>query len=612
MGKIRPPQSPLSYNIEIDKFLGADLTNAPSYVSPFRSPYCPNMIRESTGKVRKWIGWHTVKKYDARINGFHTYSDEKGDRVLIHSGTNLYFGDTVIYSQMNDERSASKQLNGKLIIADGKKLLMYYKKGEDFICEPVENNAYVPKIVISRKPTGGGTTYEPINLLSKQRKDSFLGTEGDKTYQLSSNNIESVDKVEKLNSSGGWDDITDYSVDKVSGKVTFSTAPGVSAITGQDNLIITYSKSVKEYAEKINSRNIMTLFGVNGAMDRIFLAGDGNRDYYCQMDDPTYWGDLFYCIIGQDNSKIMGYSIINDKLATHIDHSDNDTNIILRTGSLLDDGSASFTLTGSFTGSGAISKYAFSTLETEPLFITNQGILAVTPSDVLGERYAQLRSYYLNGLLLKQDLSKAVACTFDRFYMLAVGGYLFALDGTQSSNERNTPYSSRQYEGFYRTNVDARCIANINNTLIFGTNDGKICRFYKDYSELKNFSDDGEPILAKWTTPEISGRDFASKKRFKTVCAMIGSAIATGVRISAIYDGVTEEQADYDNSARYFSFSQLTFSKVCFKTDKTAYILKEKISIKPDSKKAQFVFENGILNEPLALYNANIEFTESR
>ena len=93
---------------------------------------------------------------------------------------------------------------------------------------------------------------------------------------------------------------------------------------------------------------------------------------------------------------------------------------------------------------------------------------------------------------------------------------------------------------------------------------------------------------------------------------MIGSAVATGVKISAIYDGVCEVQADYDNSARYFSFSKLTFSKLSFKTDTSAHVLKEKISIKPDSRKLQFVFENGILNEPLALYDASVEFTESR
>jgi len=615
MGKVKPIQGPAVSTVSIHQFLGADLTNAPGYVSTFRSPDCPNMIRESRGKIRKWIGWHTVKQYDGQINGFHIFTDEYGDRLLIHAGTKLYYEDTVVYEGMANSRSISRQLAGKLIIADGKKLLMYHKEGSAYKCETVESKAFIPTITISRSPSGGGTSYQPVNLLGAKRKDSFLGTETDNIYQLSATGISSVDKVEKLNSSGGYDTVTDYTVDKGTGKVTFNAAPGKSPVTGQDNVIITYSKIVDSYADKINTCDIMTLYGVSGAMDRIFLAGDnesGNRDYYCQMDDPTYWGDLWYCVIGQDNSNIVGYSVINDKLATHIDRSDTGTNIILRTGGLLEDGSASFSLAGSFQGSGAVSKYAFSTLETEPLFLTDSGIMAVTPSDVLGERYAQLRSYFLNGLLLKQDLTEAVCTTYDRFYMLAAGGYLFALDGTQASVEKNVPYSNRQYEGFYRTNVPARCIANIGDTLTFGTSDGRVCRFHKDYDTLENFNDDGQIIRAKWTTPELTGKNFYFKKRFKLLAVMIGSAIATGVRMKARYDGIEELLADYDSSARYFTFSRLRFSKLTFKTDKSSYIFREKISVKPDGRKAQFVFENDLLNEPLALYDATIEFTESR
>ena len=479
MGRIAPLKNTAPSTVDIATFLGADLTDNPSYISISRSPDCPNIIRESAGKVRKWIGWHTKKQYQGAINGFHIFTDENGEKLLTHAGEKLYCDDVEIYSDMADERSTSRQLGGKLIIADGKKLLMFYKDGSEYKCEAVEDKAFVPTVVISRTPAGGGTTYQPVNLLGKGRKDAFLGTETDTVYQLSAAQIDSVDRVEKLNSDGGWDTVEDYTVDKTSGKVTFATAPGKSPVTGQDNIIITYSKTVADYGDKINTCHIMTLYGVNGAMDRIFLAGGKaatNHDYYCQMEDATYWGDLWYCVIGQDNSQIMGYSLINDKLATHIDHSDNDTNIILRTGSLLEDGTASFKLSGSYQGGGAVSPHAFSTLETEPLFLTESGVMAVTPSDVLGERYAQLRSYYLNGLLLKQNLKEAVCTTFDRFYMLAVGGYLFALDGTQTSVEKNMPYSSRQYEGFYRTKVPARVLANIGGVLTFGTADGRVCQ----------------------------------------------------------------------------------------------------------------------------------------
>jgi hypothetical protein len=619
MGKIAVPKAPTVKQITMPRFLGADLTNAPSYVSDYRSPNCPNMIRESAGKVRKWIGYHTIRTYDDQINGFHNFPNGDGTyTLLVHAGEKLYNGNTVLYSGMNDSRSVSKLLNKQLVIADGKKMLKVYMSGGNITVRTLESSAYAPTVVISRRPTGGGTTYEPINLLGNTRIDSFLGTANDTVYQLSATGISAVTKVEKLKSDGTWETVASsgYSVNTTTGKVTFSGgAPGVSPIAGQDNIKITFTKTVSGYADKINKCDIMTLYGVNGSMDRIFARGSTgypNRDYYCQMDDPSYWGDIWYSIIGQDDSTIMGYSIIGNVLATHIDHSDSGTNIILRAGSLADDGTVAFRQTGAYQGTGAISKWAYANLETEPLFLTRHGIMAVTPSDVIGERFRQLRSYYLNGLLLEQDLTEAVACTYERFYMVSAGGYLFRLDGTQASVEENEPYSKRQYEGFYRTNVNARCIVNIDDTLIFGTADGEVKQFYKDYDEPAYFNDDGDPIEAVWSTPELYGKNFYYKKRFKLLSALVGAAIVTSVQVTRVYDGETEVVIDYGTDSRYFTFSHIQFSKLTFKTDKTAYIIREKISIKPESRKVQFIFENRILNEPFALYEAAIEYTEAR
>lgn len=614
MGKIGIPVSPRTVTVEIPQFLGADLTDSPGYMSSGRSPACPNMIRESRGKVRKWIGYSTKKQYPGRINGFHMYSGARGDIYLVHRGTSLYLGERVLRDDMNDERSVSRQLAGKLVIADGKTLRLFYEKEGEYICAAARDEAYVPTVTISRSPRGGGQTYEAVNLIGTKRMDSFLGTARDKVYLLSANQIDRVEKVEKLDRQGNTAEVTGYTADLVRGKVTFTAAPGESPVTGQDNVFITYSKTVEDYAQRINGCDIMTLYGVGGAMDRVFLAGEKahpNRDYYCRLDDPSYWGDLSYSVIGSDISRIMGYSLIDDELATHIDRSENDTNIVMRQGQMMGD-TRIFSLSGNYQGEGAVSKYAFATLETEPLFLTRSGVMAVTVGDAYGERLTRMRSYYLNGLLLKQDLSGAVCAVYDRFYMLAAGDYLFALDGTQSSLEKNTPYSGRQYEGFYRENVGARCLGTLAGRLVFGTEDGKVCRFHTDYSLPENFCDDGEPIKASWQTPEISGDNFYYKKRFRLIAAMIGSAIATGVRILAAYDGVRELVADYDNSARFLSFRNVRFSKFSFRTDKTGRIVREKVSIKPDDRKARFIFENDVTEEPFALYDVTIEFTESR
>ena len=38
----------------------------------------------------------------------------------------------------------------------------------------LEDAAYIPTVIISRKPTGGGTTLEPLNLIGRKWKESFL------------------------------------------------------------------------------------------------------------------------------------------------------------------------------------------------------------------------------------------------------------------------------------------------------------------------------------------------------------------------------------------------------------------------------------------------------
>lgn len=628
--------APAISKFEISQFLGCDVTDEPSNVAPNRSPSCPNMIRESRGKVRKRTGYRTYKRYPARINGVHLFRRAGEEKLLVHAGTVLYLDggtenyqdDAVLYSDAADIRSAARQLGGKLYIADGKKLLLFglFKTAdaegsetEGWEIRPVEDEAYTPTIIVSRNPTGGGTIKDPINLLGRRRTEQFLGAANTKVYQLTANKLdEDPVTAKKLKSDGTWEELSEgagITVDRETGKVTFDTAPGESPSLGVDNVYITYCKTIEGYAGKINRCDVATLYGVNGAKDRLFLAGNPdtpNQDYYSQQNDPTFFGDSWYSTLGQDSSAIMGYSEVNNMLAAHKDDSDDGENIILRNGTLDEKGRASFKRVGAYQSRGAASKYAFSVMETEPVFLVNHDVMAITPSDIIGERYAQQRSYYLQRALKQAgDLSEAAAISHDQFYFLSVGGNTYVLDGMQLSIERNTPFSYRQYEAYYWPGVDARVWFEREGRLCFGTADGRLAEFPDDYDDIGNFNDDGAPVYAAWQTPEFYGKDFYNRKDFQKISVLLGAATATGCRIWAIYDGQRELLKDYDGSARYFSFRNLTFSKLSFKTDKTPQELIEKIKIK-NVRKISFLFENGVLNEPFGLYMATTEFIESR
>jgi len=122
--KVRP--------LRMETFRGCDFTNEPANVSLSRSPYAPNMIRESVGKVRKRTGYHTIKEYPKRINGVHEYHYTENGKPkvvrVVHAGDKIYTDpETVLYNGAADDFSVSRQMDEYLVILDGKK-----SSGHDF------------------------------------------------------------------------------------------------------------------------------------------------------------------------------------------------------------------------------------------------------------------------------------------------------------------------------------------------------------------------------------------------------------------------------------------------------------------------------------------------
>ncbi len=606
------PSSPGRSIITIDEFLGVDFTNSPSNVDLNKSPNGQNMIRDVPGKVRKCMGYEQISTYDGQINGMHV---RRGDaQYLIHAGTKLYKGANAIYTAMNNARSKSWQFGDNLYIADGKKLLKY----DGAAVSTVESSAYVPTVTIAKAPSGGGTQYEALNLLSPAFEELFAGTEKDTAYHLSFGGLDSTAVVvKKLNSSGNWDTLIEgnqFTVDRSNGIVNFTAAPGVSPITGEDNIRIRAYRTVSGYADRINKCTIGILYGVSGASDRLFLSGNPdfvNYDWYSQYNDPTFFPDTGYSVLGSGGSAVVGYSIINDRLAAHKDDMEIDRNIILRLGEIVEDEPA-FKIVNTLQGAGAIAKWSFGYLATEPLFLTRLGIYAVTPQDITGERYSQNRSFYLNGKLLEEpNLEEAYACTYKDMYWLCINGKVYILDGLQPiQTDRSMPYATRQYVGFYRINVPARVMWTYDGDLYFGSAAGKVYKFFSDSGSQESYNDNGAAIHAIWETPDFYGKLFYKNKTFRYMAVRLATALVTSVRMSVFKRGIWSLIKDDTTSARYFSFSHVIFSKFTFRTDTTPKTIATKIKVKKVDK-ARFKLENDHLNEPFGLYDIAFEYIEN-
>ena len=561
--------------------------------------------------------------------------DQNQDHIMLLDGK---VENTRIYEHMAEHKSVGFELGGKLIIFDGTSAKYVDKDGTVGL---VSDIAYVPLLVYNKDPDGGGQDNEAINLLQPGWIEQFYvkAHSDDPNYnpstivnfQLTFGNLDAKTvKAWVKNQNMEWVEKyenTDFTVDRTSGVVTFSTAPGASPVEGEDNVKIQAYKTVSGYADRINHCTFGVMWGVNGAHDRVFASGNPdsgvndsgdpytyiNCDWYSGYYDPTYWPDTGYSKLGADNSAIMGYSVINNLLATHKDRREKNQSILIRQGDYDEENKEpTFKLVNSLQGAGAISKHCFSTLETEPVFLTELGIYAITPQDVTGEKYAQDRSYYLEGKLLKEKgLENAHAFTWKDYYILSVNDHLYILDGLQPlRTDKSTPYSTRQYAGFYFTNIPATCFFEKDGYLYFGSAYGKMYRFFKDDKDIYSYSDDGEPIYSVWETADIDELLFYKKKTYRYVAVRCLPEIQSSLKVSVQKDGIWTELKNDLVKLKYFSYANLIYSKLTYSTNTTQRISATKIRVKKLDH-VRFKFENDVLNEPLGINDFAVEYTQA-
>ena len=545
------------------------------------------------------------------------------DFYLRASDQNIF---TKVYSDANEHISRSWQLNDNSYIIDGKEIYEFtIEEGED-VHVIKDDYAYVPILTKAREPSGGGLSYEPLNLLQPGFKETFYGAAGVTKFQLSLDNLDDTPckawvadaNMNMIPKTEG----TDFTVNRETGEVTFTTAPGVSPLEGTPNVEIQAYKTIEGYRSRITKCITGVLFGVTGAPDRLFLTGNGdhpNWDFYSQFKDATYFPDTGYSVLGSVQSKIVGYAIVSNYLATFKDGFDMSQSVFVREGDLLQTESseevqtsdAVFKLINTLQGEGVVSPYAFGYLQTEPVFLTKQGVYAITEQDITGEKYSQNRSFYLDGQLRKEpNLEKALSAVYDNQYILALNNKLYILDGLQATRtDKSEPYATRQYAGFVCTDVPATALWT-DDGLCFGTADGRVCRFYKDEEALGSYNDDGKPIYACWETPDLDGSLFYKNKTFRYFAVRLMKALRSSAKIYSRKLGVWSFIMEKTVICNPLDFENLDFENFTFSMDETEQVIHTKVRVKKVDK-ARFRIENGELDEPFGINDLALEYIES-
>jgi hypothetical protein len=636
------PASPSRNIYQINRFLGADFTSSPSAVDANHSSDCINFIRYQPGKIRKRMGYESIASGSGQVFGIWKWDD---DNYVVHIGTTMYhigrnasgnLDFSVIdedtdtpNSQILTNASGTRRIvkakeygyirsgNQALVFGNGE-IYIYTNDGK--LYDTTEYQLYVPTVTISKKPQGGGTSYEPFNLIGTKFNESFYVSSNDATetdFYLSVSDITDITDVLKLNANGVFETLvrgTDYTVDVANSKVTFMTAPGVSPVEGEDNIVIEATKTISGSFEKIANCTFAIAYGINGNYDRIFISGNPdypNFDWYSQKDDITYFQDTSYSVLGSDASPIKGYAIVSNQLVTLKGNGSDRQAAIIRAGSVTEDGEVVFKVIKSLQGYPIIAPKSSIVTGIEPMFLSQEGVMAVTLADIYGDYLMNSRSYYLNGKLLEEpNLDKAFAIRNGDFYMLFVNSHVYILDTLQVIAADGAPYSTRQYATFYWDNVPATCAISIDETVFFGTADGHIMRFHTNYNDITNYSDNGKAIYCRYDTADIDELVFFKAKTYRYFALRVFPSAVSSVNVYALRNGAWELLKSDSTTIRYFTFSQLVFSKFTFRADKGTQMVSSKLRLKKLDH-VRFRIENNQLNEPLMIDQFGIEYTQN-
>lgn len=601
-----------------ERFRGVDFSTDPALVDDARSPYAPNMWADMGGMPEKRPGWRTLQQVEGRINGLFHAKFDGTIHTLAHAGTTLirwYLDETepeTLAEDLPDERSTAVFMAEKLWIFTGAKLLSY--DGET--AEDVSEHGYVPTTVIARSPSGGGVSYEGINLMSPWQTVRFLADGTSREYQLPYESVEAIGTV-TVNGTA----TTAYTTDLTAGKVTFTAAPEKPAAGAEDNVYITFKKTFTGYSDRIGKCRFAVVWGVNGLTDRIIASGNTdrqNQDFISGFSDGSYWPDLNYAVIGTEETAVMGYRRLGDSLAVIKEDNGQDSTIFIRTAGLNSDGEATFTIRPCISGAGAVSRFGFGNIGDEQLLLTGGGVYALTTNSFTAERVTQNRSFRVDPLLRKELLSDAVSCNWENCYLVFVSGNVYGLDGRQQKNYPSRNDTAFLYECFFWDNVPARSVMNLidggTENLFFGTEDGRICRFNTDIVGMTKFSDDGEAITAIWSTKMDDDGDpmiyktLLKKGNAVTIKPYARSSAKILFRTDRDADGklvqVEEGSGEWQVAEGFmdiFSWEDIDFGRFTFNSNDGPQEIPFNRKVK-NYKRLQIAIKNDVANEGFGVY----------
>lgn len=473
-------------------------------INLIRSPDSLNVWKDykETESIRTRPGLELDQAFSAPIYGISFFNGLQ----MVHSGKNLYTvtaggKKTIIFSDMSEALSHSFVFEEVWYIKDGKNYLQYDGT------EIKQVVGYVPTTTIARKPMGGGTKYEDVNMLSDRRINTFLADGASFTFVLDVFNIDSdfvpIVKVD--------DEVIapeEYEVNYEEGKITFITSPPDAPLTdGQDNVSVEFKKAVPQYKSAILGCTLLQVFD-----NRVFFSGYDkypNVVWHCGLNDPSYVSDLDYYREGMDSAAIKGMVAGNNALWVFREPSSANTTVFYHTPTIDSEYGKIYPSSHSSVTTGCIGKAV--NFNDDIVFFSERGMEGIS-GDVTTEQVVAHRSSLVDRKMISEASYKdMVLAEWEGYLLVFIGNKVYLADSRTAFAYEN----HMEYEWFYwELEKAVTCAVVENGVLYLGTSDG-----------VYTLSDMNANMESYWVTPKDK---FKNPHKLKTTNKRGCVAEATG------------------------------------------------------------------------------------
>lgn len=467
-----------------NNFRGVDFRG--EEINLIRSPDSLNMWKDyketESIRTRPGMEWREGNEYKGDV---YSISFHKG-KMFFHVGDSLFVESggrcDEIYDGLNESHSVAFVYNDEWYFMDGENYFQYDEK-ENGLKEVV---GYIPTTTIARKPMGGGTKYEDVNMLSPYRKNSFLADGASFTYVL---DVKNIDTVESVTVNGKEVSISEYDIDYEEGYIIFlNKAPDAPLTDGQDNIVVLFKKEVPEYKNCIANCTMVQVFD-----NRVFFSGNPNYPnmvWNCSLNDPSYVSDLDYYKEGMDDAAVKGLVAGNNALWVFREPSDANTTVFYHTPSLDDEYGKIYPSAHSSITTGCIGKAI--NFNDDIVFFSERGMEGIS-GDVTTEQAIAHRSTLIDRkLTAEEEYKNMILAEWEGYLFTFIGNKAYLADSRAMFQNGN----HMEYEFFYWEleelgDYSVTCATVKDGILYVGASDGNIYTFTVTDADVKSY----------WVTP---------------------------------------------------------------------------------------------------------------